>query len=225
MNGLKQKAETKVDKIGSGTFHTELAVCGQSLDKVVDEAPSAADGTPGKPRMGKPTENAPRVKDNEDDKKRRRNTGESESDSDSHEEGNGVSRTLLFGGNSRIRFKKRGKQTKKVAIKYKKTRSKRKRGGGKKKKVTRKKRKTRRRLQRGSGLTFSRPPVYSYDFFYNRYSPGERLTIKKDDNNSYSGEITNITRNNLIIKDSGGSLLSIPYGEIIGHELDMYKEL
>ena len=47
------------------------------------------------------------------------------------------------GGNSRIRFKKRGKQTKrkgkrtkKVVIKYKKTRAKRKRGGGKKKTVS-----------------------------------------------------------------------------------------
>lgn len=143
MNGLKRKAETKVDKIGSETFHAELAVCGDSLNKVVDEAPSTKNGTPGKPRMGVPTGNATRVHV----KSRHLNTGESESNSDSHEEGNkegdNVSRTLLFGGNSRIRFKKRGKQTKrkgkrtkKVVIKYKKTRAKRKRGGGKKKTVS-----------------------------------------------------------------------------------------
>ena len=96
----------------------------------------------------------------------------------------------------------------------------------KRKSLKRKKtRKSKKRIQRGSGLTLSRQRVYSHGFFYNRYLPGERLTIKTDDNNSYSGEITNINQNNLIIKVSGNSLLSIPYDEIIGIELDMYKKL
>lgn len=96
--------------------------------------------------------------------------------------------------------------------------------GGKKRK-TRKTRKSKKRRKRGSGLTLSRQRVYSRDFFYNRYLPGERLTIKTNDNNSYSGEITNINQNNLIIKVSGNSLVTIPYDEIIDLELDMYKKL
>ena len=173
MNGLKKKAETEADKLGSGKFHAELAVCGQSLDKVVDEAPSAADGTPEKPRMGVSTGNATRghVKSRHD------NTGDSPNNTDgsSNNTGDSPNNTdgssnntdgssnntdgspntnfvgkLSFGydsdqdgGNRRIRFKKRGKQTKrkgkrtkKVVIKYKKTRAKRKRGGGKKKTVS-----------------------------------------------------------------------------------------
>jgi hypothetical protein len=143
MNGLKRKAETKVDKIGSETFHAELAVCGDSLNKVVDEAPSTKNGTPGKPRMGVPTGNATRghVKSRHD------NTGDSsnntgESDSDSDEDRHVIVGNLGFTDGGLIRFKKKGKQTKrkgkrtkKVAIKYKKARSKRKRGGGKKKKT------------------------------------------------------------------------------------------
>ena len=142
MNGLKKKAETKTDKIGSGTFHTELAVCGQSLDKVVGKVVVNEVGSAVK-EEGVSTGNATRGPR----KPRPDNTDGffgygSDSEEEQPEEGNGVSRTLLFGGNSRIRFKKRGKQTKrkgkrtkKVAIKYKKTRSKRKRGGGKKKKT------------------------------------------------------------------------------------------
>jgi hypothetical protein len=142
MNGLKKKAETKADKKGSGTFHAELAVCEQSLDKVVGNVVVNEVGSAVKV-AGVSTGYAPRGHV----KSRHGNTGESESNSDSHEEGNregdNVSKTLLFGGNSRIRFKKRGKQTKrkgkrtkKVVIKYKKTRAKRKRGGGKKKTVS-----------------------------------------------------------------------------------------
>jgi hypothetical protein len=162
MNGLKTK---NTGITGSETFPAELAVCGDSLNKVVDEAPSTENGTPGKPRMGVSTGNATRghVKPLNNTGDSPNNTGDSpnntdgssnknkfvgnlgfgdDSYSDSDQEGYRVNQRLEFGGNSRIRFKKRGKQTKrkgkrtkKVVIKYKKTRSKRKRGGGKKKKT------------------------------------------------------------------------------------------
>ena len=150
MDGRKKKAAYKDDKEGNGNFHAELVVCGDSLHKVVDEVPSTIDGSPGKPRMGVSTEKAfggpikkrPRIIDsspNENNLVGNLGFGD-DSDSDSDNKGIEVSRTLKFGGNSRIRFKKRGKQTKrkgkrtkKIAIKYKKTRAKRKqRGGGKK---------------------------------------------------------------------------------------------
>jgi hypothetical protein len=162
MNGLKTK-NTGITG-GSETFPAELAVCGDSLNKVVDEAPSTENGTPGKPRTGKPTGNAPRgdVKPLNHMGDSPNNTGDSpnntdgssnknkfvgnlgfgdDSDSDSDQEGHVIPGILDFRDGGRIRFKKKGKQTKrkgkrtkKVVIKYKKTRSKRKRGGGKKKK-------------------------------------------------------------------------------------------
>ena len=157
MNGLKKKAETKTDKIGSGTFHTELAVCGQSLDKVVgkvvvnevgsavkEEGVSTGNATRG-PRKSRPDNTYGFFgygSDSEEEQPQVPGKISFGYGSDSEEEQSQVPRNLGFGGNSRIRFKKRGKQTKrkgkrtkKVAIKYKKTRAKRKRGGGKKKKT------------------------------------------------------------------------------------------
>ena len=105
-----------------------------------------------------------------------------------------------------------------------------KRKNKKSKKSSRKKRKTskkkhlyKKRIQRGSGSTFSRRRVYNHDFFKNRYMPGERLTIKTDDNESHYGKITNINKNNLVIEESDG-ISSIPYDQIINIELDMYKK-
>lgn len=146
MNGLKNKAEAKTDTIGSGTFHAELAVCGDSLNKVVDKLPLNKDGSPMELKTGVSTGNATRgpVKrpaygsQNKNNNLGVQNLNDMFGDDTESESDNEV-----VGGNNRIRFKKRGKQTKrkgkrtkKVAIKYKKTRSKRKRGGGKKKTVS-----------------------------------------------------------------------------------------
>ena len=105
-----------------------------------------------------------------------------------------------------------------------------KRKNKKSKKSSRKKRKTskkkhlyKKQIQRGSGSTFSRRRVYNYDFFHNRYMPGERLTINTHDKESHSGKITNINKNNLVIEESDG-ISTIPYDQIINIELDMYKK-
>lgn len=134
-------------------FHAELAVCAGSQEGgrfPFKDTTTYDDVTGSGMKSKKTTGNAPRV----DDKKQlRHNTDDSpnknkfvgnlgfggDSDSDSDQESEQVPTKLVFGGNSRIRFKKKGKQTKrkgkrtkKVVIKYKKTRAKRRRGGGKK---------------------------------------------------------------------------------------------
>lgn len=148
-NGYAMNGETNTDT--GSFFHAELAVCAGSKEEdgfPFKDTTTYDDVTGSGMKSKKTTGNAPRV----GNKKKPSNKNGSpnnddfvgnlgfEDDSDSDND-NGVSRKL-FGGNSRIRFKKRGKQTKrkgkrtkKIAIKYKKTRAKRKRGGGKKKKT------------------------------------------------------------------------------------------
>ena len=148
-NGYAMDGEKNTDT--GSLFHAELAVCAGSKE---------GDGFPFKDnttydevtgsgmKSKKTTGNAPRV----DGKKKPPVDG-------SQNEGNNLgvqnlndmfgddteseSDNEVVGGNNRIRFKKRGKQTKrkgkrtkKIVIKYKKTRAKRKRGGGKKKTVS-----------------------------------------------------------------------------------------
>jgi hypothetical protein len=163
MNGKKQTDTGNL-------FHPELAVCeGSTKSKKGDGFPFKDttiydDVTGSGMKSKKTTGNAPRVEskkkppvDGSPNKNKfvgnlnsvfgddSNSDNNKDSDKDSAKDSakdREVSIKLQFGGNSRIRFKKRGKQTKrkgkrtkKVVIKYKKTRAKRKRGGGKKKKT------------------------------------------------------------------------------------------
>lgn len=105
-----------------------------------------------------------------------------------------------------------------------------KRKNKKSKKSSRKKRKTskkkhlyKKRIQRGSGSILSTGRVYNHDFFYNRYMPGERLTINTHDKESHSGEIKYISENKLVIEESDG-ISTIPYDQIKYVKHEMYKK-